>query len=566
MEIIEHTITTDVLVVGAGFAGCFAAIRARELGAEVLMVEQGKSGFSGFSAIGTHMTRVVLPEDDYDLALKSTVLQCDFMVDQEYAEGVIAESYDRLKQCLELGSNFLRGPTGEVEWGFATTPNHFYQQRFAVWLPWQSYKHVTNAKNGAIHLGAKVMDRVVVSDLITSDGKVRGAIGFNKRNGDFCVFKARAVVLATGTAQISSGEMMANTQVLTGDGTGMALRAGAELRGMEFGKCEVGFETKLFDKMVGMIGSADLGALVRVESTKKINTTKIVNAKGEEFLENYERTYRRPDRTYGGPPWDRFIPAYWKEYREGRGPCFIKGSGGPTIFEGEICMVGQALSMAGGIRIDPYGVCSVPGLFAAGVASDMCCAPSQSIPANILGSQATGRRAGESAAQYVKVQPDPVVKEDEVKPLKADLYGPLNRNQGFTESELRIRAYKAHVFLDLRNEENLNRGEEEFKQLEGDADSLKADDIQGLAQCVKIRNLIQDLRATALAARERKETRQQHYRHDYPLIDNKDWLKWVIVSGTGDEMQVRLEEIPFDKWKYRPEPEMVDPLEPRKEG
>jgi succinate dehydrogenase/fumarate reductase flavoprotein subunit len=566
LETKEHTITTDVLVIGSGFAGCFAAIRARELGAEVLMVEQGKSGFAGFSAIGTHMTRVVLPEDDFDLALKSTVLQCDFMVDQEYAEGVIAESYDRLKQCLGLGSNFLRGPTGEVEWGFTTTPNHFYQQRFAVWLPWQSYKHVTNAKNGAIHLGAKVLDRIVVTDLITLDDKVVGAIGFNKREGDFYVFKARAVVIATGTAQISSGEMMANTQVLTGDGTGMALRAGAELRGMEFGKCEVGFETKLFDKMVGMVGSADLCAAVRIESTKKINTTKIVNAKGEEFLEKYERTYQRPDRAYGGPPWDRFIPAYWKEYREGRGPCFMKGSGGPSIFEGEICMVGQALSMAGGIRIDPYGACSVPGLFAAGVASDMCCATPHSIPANILGSQATGRRAGESAGRYIKDQPDPVVDEDQVYQLKAKAYAPLTREKGIDEAELRIRMNKAHAYLDFRTEENLARAYDEFRGLEEEAGFLVANDIQEMTKCIKIVNMLQDLQATALAARERKEIRLQHYRHDYPFIDNKEWLKWVIITGTGDQMKATLEDIPFDKWKHKPEPERVDPLESRKEA
>ena len=236
------------------------------------------------------------------------------------------------------------------------------------------------------------------------------------------------------------------------------------------------------------------------------------------------------------------------------------------MFEGEICVIGQALSMAGGIRIDPYGVCTIPGLFAAGVASDMCCAPPMAVCANILGSQATGRRAGESAARYTKEQPQPAVDEGEVKRLKAEVYAPLGRQKGITEEEVRIKTIKAHPYLDLRNEENLSKAYQEFRQIEQDAASLVADDPHELAKCLKIRNLLQELQATALAARERRETRQGHFRHDYPLIDNINWLKWVIVRGTGDRMETYLEDIPLEKWKYRPEPEMADPLQPRKEG
>lgn len=124
MKVSEHTVVTDVLVIGAGFAGCFAAIRARELGAKVLIVDAGKSGFSGASAIGTHITRVVLPDDDHEAALKASVIDSDYMVDQEYAEGVITESYDRFNQWLELGSNFVRDAKGEIDWieGTLLTP------------------------------------------------------------------------------------------------------------------------------------------------------------------------------------------------------------------------------------------------------------------------------------------------------------------------------------------------------------------------------------------------------------------------------------------------------------
>ena len=108
MAVPEETVTTDLLVIGAGFAGCFAAIRARELGVDVVMVEQLKSGFSGMSGVGTHLTRVVHPDDDFDKALEVTVLSCEYMIDQEYAEGALAETWDRFQEMLKYGADFAR--------------------------------------------------------------------------------------------------------------------------------------------------------------------------------------------------------------------------------------------------------------------------------------------------------------------------------------------------------------------------------------------------------------------------------------------------------------------------
>jgi heterodisulfide reductase subunit A-like polyferredoxin len=70
MAFSEKTLSTDVLVIGAGFAACFSALMARQLGAEVTMIEQLKSGYSGMSSIGTQVNRVVLPEDDLDLPME----------------------------------------------------------------------------------------------------------------------------------------------------------------------------------------------------------------------------------------------------------------------------------------------------------------------------------------------------------------------------------------------------------------------------------------------------------------------------------------------------------------
>ena len=135
METSEQTLTTDVLVVGGGIAGCFAAIRAKELGVDVIMVEQGTSGFSGMSARGMHYLRVVLPEDDHDLVLKGTVLESEYMIDQEFAEIGIKETYDRFQDLLKFGVGFRRDDSGQILWNFTDTHLITFKQRCVAYEP-----------------------------------------------------------------------------------------------------------------------------------------------------------------------------------------------------------------------------------------------------------------------------------------------------------------------------------------------------------------------------------------------------------------------------------------------
>jgi succinate dehydrogenase / fumarate reductase flavoprotein subunit len=548
----EQTITADVLVVGAGIAGCFAAVRARELGASITMVEQGVSGFSGKTAMGTNIHRVVLPEDDLEMALKGTVLQTDYMVDQEYAEGAIAETADRFQDVLKMGCDFEREPNGQIKWMMMVTQYPEFKQRQAIWEPFGSYKHVYKLKTHAVHLGAQVIDRTVVTDLLVSGGKVVGAVGVNKRSGDFYIFKAKAVVIATADYYVAGCKVAS----FTGDGMGMALRAGAQLRGMEFGR--IGFGP-IWPSTGPVLTAA--ARMKRDSRNMDEQRVRIVNAQGEEFLEQYENLRRLPGRLYGGPSWKDYIPAIIKENKEGRGPCYwdlghVRAEIGYTPIYSQ---------QNGGIRINPYGSASMPGLFAGGTASDMCGAVHYSIPYNLMGASITGRRAGESAVTYARENPLMEAGTDEINRLKKEAYAPLNRQSGMTDQDIRIKLIEAWPRVDYRTEANLTMAYQSFKEIEQEASSLRADDIHELVKCLKVRNIIQLAQAEALAAKERRESRLEHYRDDYPLTDNRD-LKWVIVHGTGNKMEALLEDIPIEKWKYRPEPLLFDRLIPRKEA
>lgn len=555
MTITEQTITTDVLVVGSGIAGCFASVRAAELGAKVIVAEQGASGFHGRTSMGTNVTRVVLPEDDHDAALRGTVLQTDYMVDQEYAEEAIAETYDRFQDVLKMGGDFERGWDGKIKWMLQETDVEGFIQRQAIWKPFGSYKHVNKFKVYAVKQGVEFMDRTVISDLLVKDGKVVGAVGLNGRSGEFLVFKAKAVVLCTADFHAAG----CNTASFTGDGMAMALRAGAGLRGMEFGRIGFGAMWPSYAQQQG--GASD--RMARTFRNQGEQNIKIINALGEEFVEKYEQLRRTSGRQYGGPSWKNYIGAIIKENREGRGPCFYDM--GNVKFE--LGYNQRASAQTGGIRIDKNGCTTLPGLFAGGVASDMCGAMHFSIPFNLFGSSFTGRRAGESAASFAKENPLTEADAADVKKLKEDVYAPLKRDKGVTDAELRLKMIKIWPYLDYRTEETLTKALNEFKALDEDAACLKSpDDVHELVKCVKIRNVVPLAQAGAMAARERRESRIEHYRDDYPLMDNINWLKWVIVKGVGDEMHVELEHIPLEKWKYRPEPKMVDRCELRKEG
>ncbi len=555
MTVNEKTITTDVLVIGSGIAGCFASIRAAELGVKVIVAEQGASGFHGRTSTGTNITRVVLPEDDHDAALRGTVLQTDYMIDQEYCEEAINENYDRFQDVLKMGGDFERGWDGNIKWIMQVTDVQGFIQRQAIWKPFGSYKHVNKFKVYAAEHGVEFMDRTVITDLLKKDDKVVGAVGINSRTGEFLIFKAKAVAICTADMHAAG----CNTASFTGDGMAMALRAGAGLRGMEFGRIGFGQIWPSYSQQQG--GASD--RMARAFRNPDEQKWTLMNALGDEFVEQYEMLRRIPDRQYGGPSWKNYIGAIIKENKEGRGPVFCEM--GAVKFE--MGYNQRQSAQTGGIRIDKNSCTTVPGLFAGGIASDMCCAMHFSIPYNLFGSSFTGRRAGESAANYAMEHELAEADPGEIGRLKEDIYAPLNRETGVTEAELRLKMIEIWPYLDYRTEKTLTKGLNDFRALEEDAASLKSpDDVHELVKCVKVRNIVPLAEAEAMAALERRESRIEHYRDDYPLMDNKNWLKWITVKGISDEMHLEIEDIPLEKWKYRPEPTMVDRCAPRKDG
>jgi succinate dehydrogenase / fumarate reductase flavoprotein subunit len=573
VDVPETSVKTDVLVVGAGIAGCFAAMRARELGAEVVMVEQGKSGFWGMSTGGTHRLRVVLPEDDFEAALEGTVRECEYMIDQDFARSGLQETPERLEELMGMGISFRRSEDGGIQWYWADTADANFRQRNVLWEPIGTHKHLLKVHREALRRGVRVLDRLLVTHLLDGDGEVKGAVGLGTRTGEFFRMEAKAVVVASGGF---SGGGIGNWPSLTGDGIALGLRVGAELRGMEFGKAEAG----------GILMDRGCPAWVFVLLNPQEEGNTFTNALGEEFLEQYELGRRVPGRKYYGPPFRVQLMATLKELREGSGPCYIDYSApgkasrlrefwgsfhdrtvkqmelsGTTLNQAKYELgIARGFNQSGGLRITPDGETSVRGLYSAGQSSDMCGTAQYTILSGMMSSMITGKRAGESAAKFARPRPALAGQERQVRDLKREVYSPLLLQRGTTADEMRMKVTNAWLNVDIRTESRLKQAHEDFGSLREEMSSLTASDPHELVKCHKIRNYLDCSDAVAVAARSRRETRLEHLREDFPLTDNKDWLKWVIVRRGAGGIEATLEDLPLAKWKYRPEPVLVDRL------
>jgi succinate dehydrogenase / fumarate reductase, flavoprotein subunit len=579
-------VETDVLVIGSGVAGLFAAIRAKEAGVHTTVVEKGQSGFSGDSAYGAQFISITFPGDDIDKFAKQTIAWSDYLADQDIVYAVVQESYDRFQDLLKWGVEFMRDETGEIRTVVADKPyDTECKTRYVFPSPPCSPNHIGKMKQEALRLGVKFIDRVMVTDLLTSEGRVAGAVGFDTRVGGFYQFNAKAVIIATGTFALP----LPSANVLKSGPAGMmmAARAGAELRNMEQGKSFNCGNSPIF---------TSLGPYYWDES--EWWGQKFVNAAGEEFMEQYELAHRLPGRKHWPPPWRMFIPAIVREWREGRGPCYLDLSECENYWERmaglydgylhqfvkewdylakvkgvsslkefwkekfELVPGGGGSEGRGGIRVNADSETSVPGLYAAGISTDTTGGAVYASASSFTACFTQGHRAGINAAEYARSQAEPVIHPEQVETLKQAVYAPLGNERGIEPDDLQARlALTSYRYTDIiKHGARLKEGIAEIDKLREESENLRARDYHYLKKCHNTRDTVALWGIMARTALLRTESRCDHYREDYPFMDNDEWLKWIIVRLVGGEPEMTTEEIPFDKlnWKHRPVPGKID--------
>ena len=205
----------DVLVIGGGPAGAWAAVTAAEAGARVILVDKGYLGTSGATAPSNTGTWFVPPGEGRRIAIQQRQPRTGHLADPRWVERTLDTAWDKL-HCL-------------ADWGYPF-PNDDDGKPYLANLRGPDYMHFMRRR--VVGVGVTILDHHPALELLGDGDTVAGAAGIDRQGHRSWRVRAGAVVLATGGCAF--GERMLGAATLTGDGYLMAAESGAVLSGMEF--------------------------------------------------------------------------------------------------------------------------------------------------------------------------------------------------------------------------------------------------------------------------------------------------------------------------------------------
>ena len=549
-------IETDVLVIGGGGAGFRAAIGAAEKGAAVTLASKGPLGRCGatpmagadYTLDGKSLKKLNFngAENDSDEKMfNDIVTQGFFLNNQKLVEQYIKSAPECLKELLD--------------WGIEIA---FSEER-AVFT---SGLHIMDTLlKKARSMGVRLLEDIMIIDLVSKDGSITGGLGLDIKTGDFIRFNAGAVIMATGGWHKA---FWPNTGMrdLSGEGIAMAERAGATIGNMEFITfcCNIFYHPPVWR---GSLAPYVLGMMAG---------HKLTNASGETFLDQYDAF---TVKTATQMEWNKsFISmASAKEIREGRGGpnggiFFQRGEvpwdtikffaqvmfpnwkykgldltgWGKKLETNEPVEVGPAVEyFDGGIVVDDQFHTNIQGLFAAGECTLGLFGANRvfsAITEMLVQGRSAGRNAGEYALSGSKRQADQNVFTD----LEKLAALPLTRGKGVQPTRLLRRLQeKAHQNLGpVRNKEELSRFITFLANLKNEsipflaAESKHRNYNREWIHALELKNMVQLLEASAKSALYRTESRGVHFREDIPDTDNDNWLLETRVLLNNDEVTI----------------------------
>ena len=540
----------DVLVVGGGIAGAFAAIKAKEAGArKVIQVDKGHVGKSGNSAFGAGVMHVLLPgEKDEDLSdrLKRLTRAQGYLVHQDLLQDHLEQSWSIVQDLEKWGVEFERTSEGKIE----SHPGR--GARPIIMFHGPQLMH-TLMKTG-LRMDIHQVHRVTITDLLTHDGKIMGAVGFHIRDGNFFVFKARATVLAMGSTWYKG--LLPAHRDCTGDGYGIAYRAGAILRGAENNDQISHAMPARFDIGPGLNMWQGLGG-------------RWLNAKGERFMEKYNPVLKDQAGLRN------IMYAFLLEIKQGHGPIVMdmtrftpeqvqrmrKVIPLPTkMFERVGVIVKDRVVQPvewmlcpptgrPGIRVNRRFETSLPGLYACGEA-----AASSAVVTGLSCAATSGATAGINAAHFAHDTDKSSIPQDQVERLKEKAFAPLQRRNGFSPEQILLAIQEniiPYEIILLRKKDRMERALENIEYVRDNyLPEIKAHDFHFLKNCHEVKNLLFVAEAQLKTSLFRTESRVG-LREDYPYTDNENWLKWIELKNEKGEMALSTCPVPIEEYPIK---------------
>ncbi len=554
----DRIIETDVLVIGGGLGAVFAALEARESGARVMVVEKAYAGKSGGAAMGASWFAVFHPEWGHVLDTWMNFITGigEYLNDRDWVEIILKESYARYCDLVEWGIPFSSKEGRSPAAG-----------SYAMSLV--KYAFMPRLRERVLERGARILDRVMITDLLEKEGRVVGAVGFDTRSGDFYTFKARATIVATGSGAFKVPGW--TDAYWTADGDAMSYRAGAEIVGKEFGGKDGGTLKDFSSARIGVIGRYN----------------RYVNGEGKPFISTYAPRYETEAR--------RMISSLF-EVHAGRGPIFVDfESATPeerrrvaqSIEANGLDWLGERIGLdvnkvgrveiefgswvgnqpsQGGVLVNTKCESVLPGLYAAGDCAGTrmcgsCCAP---MGYGLAGASVTGHRAGQYAAEFALKAKQVEIGREKTAALKEEIYAPLLRSGGFSPGFLAQTLRNIVVpyyIMQIKHGRRLQAALTQVEFVQGHlVPKMKARDPHELRMAHEARNMTLNAEMMLKASLFRTESRGSHYREDYPRRVDPDWFAWTLLKQEQGKMKLFKSPIPKQWW-----PDLSKPYEERYE-
>lgn len=549
-----HRLDTDVLIIGGGSAGMWAAKRVKEENEniDVLIVDKSASDWGGLMSMAGGDFDAVTPKDNLDDWVKDLVYYYDGLCDQELVETLFQGSYERLKEYERLGCEYAYDEQGDLK-GIPQRGLDHFKLCVAVKKGSGGNEMTKALVKEMIRTKVRRVGRVMITHLLKQSGRVTGAVGFHCRDGEFYYIRAKAILMATGC---NGWKASYGNNTATGEGTMLAYEAGVKLTNFEFAR--VWNVPKLF-AWEGQTVLLPLGA-------------RFINAKGEDFMEKYSPVF-------GGNTDPHFTTiAMAKEIEAGNGPVYFDTSGiapenlpyvtpnsgwqvlnheklkalGIDFFSGRTEWVPQVMATFGGMVADPYGRTNVEGLFAAGRSRFID--SGTYIGGFDLSTTATsGYLAGKTLADAIVGQElAPELSDAALKAYQEEIYAPMEQpGLGWKEVMRRLQEIidPYNVCL-IKSEDSLSRAMFYFQQAKEElVPRMGAADPHCLYKLYETRAtaLVTELYLTA--SLERRETRAGHYREDFPERDDS-LLGWIHLQKGETGIQTSFLPVPLERYKY----------------
>jgi succinate dehydrogenase / fumarate reductase flavoprotein subunit len=534
----------DVIVIGAGGAGLRAAIESSALGAKTALVCKSLLGKAhtvmaegGMAAALANVDKA----DNWQTHFRDTVLGGKYMGNWRMQQLHAQESPERALELERWGAVFDRTPEGKISQ--RAFGGHTYK-RLAHVGDRTGLEMIRTLQDKGVHQGIDVFMECTIVELLKDGGRVVGAFGYWRETGKFVVFKAKAVVMATG----GIGKMFrvtSNSWEYTADGHALALRAGAELIDMEF----VQFHP------TGMVWPPGVKGILVTEAVRGEGGL-LKNSKDERFMERYDA--KRMELSTR----DLVAKAIYTEVKEGRGTPHggvwldISHKDAEYIKKKLPSMYHQFKDLAdvditkapmeigptmhyvmGGIRVVPEtAAATVPGLFACGECSGGMHGGNRLGGNSLSDLVVFGKRAGEGAAAFVKEHKERVgFDEAQVNRTEKELLRPFESRASHTP-------YDVHFELQdmmsdnvgiMRTGDDLKKAIASFPVMNEKLRDARVEGSRmfnpGWHLAWDMVNMLQIAEVVARAALQREESRGAHTRLDFPKTDSGGY--WETVNS-----------------------------------